>query len=92
MIVSDSKPIALKNLTLSQKIDYSFSGKEMPLPILREALIPGTEIIFELTIDTSVCKYTIKDILEALDCFQEISYQYFIRALEEEIMFLVLCG
>lgn len=77
MIVSDSKPIALKNLTLSQKIDYSFSGKEMPLPILREALIPGTEIIFELTIDTSVCKYTIKDILEALDCFQEISYQYF---------------
>lgn len=77
MIVSDSKPIALKNLTLSQKIDYSLSGKEMPLPILREALIPGTEIFFELTIDTSICQYTIKDILRALDYFQEVSYQYF---------------
>lgn len=77
MIVSDSKPIALKNLTLSQKIDYSLGGREMPFPILREALIPGTEIFFELTIDTSVCKYTIEDILKALDCFQKISYQYF---------------
>lgn len=77
LIISDSNPIELTNLTLSQKIDYSLAGKERSLPILRESLIPGTEIFFELTIDTSVCKYTIQDILKALDQFQECSYRYF---------------
>lgn len=77
LIVSDSQPISTDKLTLSQKIDYSLDGKEKPLPILREALVPGTEILFDVTIDSNVCPYTIEDILEALDYFQQVSYRTF---------------
>lgn len=76
MIVSDSAPISVERLILSQKIDYTLDGKEKPLPILREALAPGTDIYFEITIEDE-CPYTIEQILEALEEFQQISYQYF---------------
>lgn len=77
LIVSDSLPIGTNNLILTQKIDYSLDRKENPLPILREALAPGTKISFSITIDTDLCKYTIEDILEALDDFQMDCYRYF---------------
>lgn len=77
LIVSDSQPIDTNNLILTQKIDYSLDRKENPLPILREALAPGTKISFSITIDTDLCKYTIEDILEALDDFQMDCYRYF---------------
>lgn len=77
LIVSDSQPIDTNNLILTQKIDYSLDRKENPLPILREALAPGTKISFSITIDTDICKYTIEDILEALDDFQMDCYRYF---------------
>ena len=76
LIVSDSKPISLKSLTLSQKIDYTLDGKEKPLPILREALIPGTEILFDVTIHEE-CPYTMETILAALNYFHQICYDYF---------------
>ena len=78
--VGDSDPISLKQLTLSQKIDYTLDHKEKPLPLLRETLIPGTEICFDITIDTSKqsgCNYDMPDIIEALNYFQKISYDYF---------------
>ncbi len=75
VIVSDSKPISLENLILSQKIDYTLEGKEKPLPILKEALIPGTEINFEISIDRTQCEYTIDDILTALEDFQQNVYK-----------------
>lgn len=75
--ISDSEPLSLEKLTLSQKIDYASDGKEKPLPILREALIPGTEIYFEISIDRMRCPYTIEDIMEALEEFQQYVYQYF---------------
>lgn len=77
LIVSDSRPISPKNLVLSQKIDYTLDKKEKPLPIFREALIPGTEIYFDITIDEEDCPYTLEQILEALDIFQRNCWQYF---------------
>lgn len=77
LIVSDSDPIGLDRLTLSQKIDYTLDGKEKPLPVLRETLMPGTDIRFKITIDSSFCPYTIENILDALDEFQKICYTYF---------------
>lgn len=77
LIVSDSRPVSLKSLALSQKIDYTVDGKEKPLPIFREALIPGTDIYFDVTIDETLCPYTIGEILEALNIFQESCYRYF---------------
>ena len=50
--VGDSESISTDQLTLSQKIDYTLDGKQKPLPLLRESLIPGTEICFPLSIDT----------------------------------------
>ena len=77
IIVSDSEPISMEQLTLSQKIDYNLDRRENPLPILRETLSPGTEIRFEITIDTKLCSYTIGDIMDALEEFQKDSYQWF---------------
>ena len=77
LIIGDSRPIPLSQLTLSQKIDYTLDHDERPLPILKESLKPGTSIEFDITIDTDICPYTIQTILEALDEFQQISYERF---------------
>ena len=77
LVVSDSRPIEEKQLMLAQKIDYTLKGEEKTLPILREALKPGTQIDFELTIDTRSCDVTIEELLAALDYFNQVSNQYF---------------
>lgn len=75
--VGDSYPIPVEQLTLSQKIDYTLDGQEKPLPLLRETLKPGTEIEADITIDTTLCPYTMEDIIKALDFFQKVCYKYF---------------
>ena len=75
--VGDSNPISLKQLTLSQKIDYNLQHNEKPFNVLRETLIPETDIFFQISIDTSICPYDMEDIIEALNCFGKISYEYF---------------
>lgn len=77
LLVSDSAPINTSCLTLCQKIDLSVDGKEKPLPLLREALRPGSDIFFDITIDPGVFPYEIEDILEALDYYQKILYSNF---------------
>ena len=64
-------------MTLSQKIDYTLECKEKELPLLRECIIPGTDIEFEVSIDSTVCPYDMKDIINVLNSFQEDCYQYF---------------
>lgn len=75
--VSDSVPIPMDALTLCQKIDLTLNKKEKPLPILWETLRPGTDIFFEISIDTMIFPYDIENILEALSEFQNICYKYF---------------
>ena len=77
LIVSDSKPIDNGKLILAQKIDLSLRGEEKPLPLLREALRPGTQIEFELTIDTRLCDVTIEEILNSLEFFNQVSFDSF---------------
>lgn len=78
LYVGDSEPIGLGQLTLSQKIDYTVDGTEKPISLLRETLIPGTKIDFDITIDTTILKqYDIDDILEALEYFKDVCNQYF---------------
>lgn len=79
LIIGDSRSIPVKQLVLCQKIDYSLKGAERALPILREAIKPGTEVFFDLTIDTQILPYSIEDIQEALNLFQEDCYQYFYK-------------
>lgn len=77
LIIGDSRPIKIGDLTLSQKIDYNLKKEERPLPLLRECLAPGTEFYFDVSIDTQVCPYTMGDLLEALDLMNKICYKFF---------------
>ncbi len=85
--VGDSEPIKLSQLTLSQKIDYTVDGTQRALPLLRETIIPGTKINFDLTIDTSnnSCGYSIEDIFEALKYFRRVCNQSFYSRFKREI-------
>ena len=79
LIVSDSTPVPASALTLCQKVDLKANGDRIALPILREALKPGTQLEFDITIDTRLFPYTIDDIMEALDIFNNSCYEYFYK-------------
>lgn len=48
--VSDSRPLSTDDLVLCQKIDVTVDGQRKRLPILRECLRPGTEIVCTLSL------------------------------------------
>ena len=77
LVVSDSRPLETETLVLCQKIDYSTSYTENRLPILREALKPGSEIFFDITIDPDVFPYDIEEVLKALEEYQQALYKNF---------------
>ena len=77
LIVSDSKPLSLKQLTLCQKIDVTLDGNEKGLPILREMLKPSTIIEFQITIDTTLFPYDMDTIVKALNEFNSVYYDRF---------------
>lgn len=79
LVVGDSQPIPIAQIMLCQKIDYSLERREKPLPTLREALKPGTEVVFDLTIDSQLFPYDMEDILGALNEFQSDCYEYFYK-------------
>lgn len=64
LMLSDSRPVSPDTLTLCQKLDV-FLQYERTLPILRESLKPGTRLTFDVTIDTKLLSFSVKDILGA---------------------------
>lgn len=78
LIISDSKPISLERMTLCQKIDENVEGERKSLNLLRESVKPGTDIHFDLTIDSTICPYTIEDIVDAVNCFNESYYNMYL--------------
>ncbi|MDY5496681.1 MAG: type III-A CRISPR-associated RAMP protein Csm5 [Anaerobutyricum sp.] len=74
LIVGDSVPIAKENLCVCQKIDLLVNGQTKPMPLLRECIQPGVTIQFPITMDTSVCKITGREILERIRQFYK-NYQ-----------------
>ena len=78
LIVSDSEPLPLSTLVLCQKVDVNREGERNELPILKESICPGTRIHFRLTIDSSICPYTLQDIQEAIRIFDEAYYEMFL--------------
>lgn len=82
--ITDSEPIDENRLTLSQKVDIHLNGEAKYLPLLRETLMPGTEILFRITIDTGLCKYTIQDIFDALSLQNELMNKYFYSKFRRE--------
>ena len=78
LIISDSKPLKLKDLVLCKKIEYHTNNEEKSLNILRECLRSGTYIDFTITIDTQVCPYDINQIMEAVKAFNDMYYDCFL--------------
>lgn len=76
-IVSDSEPLSMNDIILCQKIDRHVDGEEKKLNLLRECICPGTDIYFTLTIDESICKITIDDLMEAVRRFRKIIVRLF---------------
>ena len=77
LIVSDSEPLELSDLTLGQKIDVSLKGKETPLPIFREMLKPGVKVQFTITLDEDILGFSMDEIFEALNHFHRLNDDYF---------------
>lgn len=78
LIVSDSKPLKIKDLVLCQKIEYHTDQQKKPLNILRECLQPGVDIEFTITIDSSLCKYDAEIIMNAISMFNNMYYEAFL--------------
>lgn len=80
IIVGDSQPMENNCLGLYKKIDVDDTGKRNELPIYRESIKPGTEIVFSLTIDSSRSEYDIdiQRIKESLKLFSEYYYQSYL--------------
>lgn len=79
VIVGDSEPLSITDLTLAKKIERHTDTKERSLNLWRESLKPGTKIVFPLTIDEDICKYTEADILEAIYKFDELYNDNFLK-------------
>lgn len=90
LLVRDSQPLSLIDLDLAQKIDLfsentrrrvSRDAKEKTKAIstFKEVLRPGTEIYFDLILDSKVFPYSLDTILAALDYFNEQCYYYHYR-------------
>lgn len=69
LIIGDSRPLSNNSLCICQKIDLSLSGQLKPMPLLRECIQPGITIQFPITIDTSICNLTGKEILNRIRLF-----------------------
>lgn len=78
VIISDSRPLKVTDLTLCQKIDVDTRGRRTRRPILRECIKPETKIEFDLTINDSINTndYCDEYILEAVNNFLDGYYAF----------------
>lgn len=67
--VGDSEPLSTEALTLCQKIDVTVDGTQNRLNVLRECVMPETELRFPLTIDARYCPYTPDQLMDAAGKF-----------------------
>lgn len=71
MIVSDSKPLSLEDLTVCKDIEYHKDGAEKQLNAAWISLKPGSRIRFTITIDRTLCKFDKDYILNAARDFAD---------------------
>lgn len=76
IIISDSKPFDNEQLVLCQQIDRLTNGNKNSI-MLRECIQPGTEIEFDLTVDTVVSKIKVSNINACLKGFIKSYYDTF---------------
>lgn len=64
--ISDSTPVKLDDLALCVKIDLDDGDGENVLNVVRECIKPGTELTFDVSIDTGIFPYDAKKLLGAV--------------------------
>ncbi|MCD8150780.1 MAG: type III-A CRISPR-associated RAMP protein Csm5, partial [Clostridiales bacterium] len=69
VIISDSLPLSVRDLTLCRVTELHVDGTERKRNVLREALKPGTRVQFRLTIDATICDITGEELMAAVDSF-----------------------
>lgn len=69
LVISDSRPLTMKDCVVCQKVDVHADGTAKPLPIARECLRPGSRIEFDITVDTSVLDLDADRIMKAVKNF-----------------------
>lgn len=80
LVISDSAPLSVSDLILCQKVEMHPDGTESRLNLLRECLRPGTKVTFEMTMDTSVCDISVREIERAVVMFYKQYERAFLRA------------
>jgi len=88
LIIGDSRPLKTSDLTLSKKIDYTIAKNENLLPIYRESIKPEVDIYFDISIDSLVDNtafpYSMANIFEAVNLFNQISNKFFYSIFDRE--------
>ena len=88
LIIGDSRPLKTTDLTLSKKIDFTVGKNENLLPIYRETIKPEVDIYFDISIDTLIDNtpfpYSIDNIFEAINLFNQTSNDYFYSIFDRE--------
>jgi CRISPR-associated protein Csm5 len=78
--ISDSKPLALANLVLCQKVDVTVDGKEKPINVFRECIRPDVTVEFDMTIDTKLYPYDVEYLTNAVNRFFSHYQKTFLEA------------
>ena len=71
LLIGDSEALSWEDMCICQKIDLNIFGEERKLNVLRESIKPGVTIRVPISIDTRICSYTTKDILNAIETFNK---------------------
>lgn len=83
LVIGDSSPLSLDDLTICQKIDLAPDNTENRLNIYRECLRPGTIISFEIGIGSNF-PYGIDDIISAIDSTYKRNNEVFLSKFPKE--------
>lgn len=84
LIIGDSRPLKTSDLTLSKKIDYTIAKNENLLPIYRESIKPEVDIYFDISIDNTAFPYSMANIFETVNLFNQTSNKYFYSIFDRE--------
>ena len=83
LLISDSEPIPTDRITLCQKTDMFPDGERKKLNVYRECIRPGTEIVFNVTIDDGVFPYDTEQILAAVNRYFDDQREQFLEYFSE---------
>lgn len=85
--ISDSYPIDFEQLTVCQKVDVNLEGRDRDMPLVRECVKPGTEIIMELSIDTTQTEITAALVKDAIRSFLQNYNKAFLSKFTDEVLY-----